>query len=57
MGGRDRLLTIRDPVRLGITLEILSSFSFDRTMADTDFDMEDTIRFWDFGQPHGMLLT
>lgn len=44
----DRLLTIRSPVWWDVTLEVLSSFFFDHSMADTDFDKEDTIWFQAF---------
>lgn len=53
VGGWDRLLTICDPVRWDITLEVLALFSLDRS--DTDFDKENTIHFWALGQPHGCI--
>lgn len=57
MGGWDRLHNIYDPIQRDITREVLSLFSFDHFMIDTDFDEEDTIYFWAFGQPHGMSLS
>lgn len=55
IGEWDQLLSISDPIRRDITLELLASFSFDRSHAD--FDKDDTIQFWALGQYHGMFLT
>lgn len=43
IGEWDQLLSISDPIRRDITLELLASFSFDRSHAD--FDKDDTIQF------------